>query len=122
MDRLEIIVSFIVLLMLLSSVAIIPPIIGKKRYWITWWDYVFPFLGVPLWFILRAFHVGNEISKTNFALEMFLIMICSATAPWLRYYLAYSKAGFIPKMSFLLTFMPVAFTICLRLIIPLLPE
>ncbi len=122
MDKIEIIVSSIVLFMLLSSVAIIPPIIGKKRYWITWWDYVFPFLGMPLWLILLAVGVGDDISTTNFVFEMFFIMILSVMVPWFRYYLAYSKARFIPALSFLITFLPILVTIALRFFVPLLPE
>lgn len=122
MARFELIVSFAVFCLILIGVSLIPPIIGRKRYRVTWWDFVFPFLGAPLWFILTAIGVGNEVSSTNFAFEIFLIMLSSAMVPWIRYYLAYSRAWYVPFISFYITFLPVTFTVCLRMFLPLLPE
>ncbi len=117
----ELLVSFIVLYMMLSAVALIPPTITKTRYWVTWWDYVFPLLGMPLWFILRGFHIGDDISTTNFAFEVFFILILSVATPWMRYYLAYCKAKIVAYLSFSLTFLPILTTFLLRMTVPLLP-
>lgn len=117
----ELIVSFVVLYMMLSAVALIPPIIGKSRYNVTVWDYIFPLVGMPLWFVLRQLGVGDNISITNFAFEVFLIMILSTATPWMRYYLAYCQSKTVAFISFSLTFVPVLVTFVLRLTVPLLP-
>ncbi len=117
----ELLISFVVLYMMLSAVAMIPPIIAKARYRRTWWDYVFPLLGMPLWFVLIGFHIGDDISTTNFAFEVFFILILSVATPWIRYYLAYSQAKIVAHLSYALTFLPIITTFILRLTVPRLP-
>jgi hypothetical protein len=117
----ELLISFGVLYMMLSAVALVPPVISKKGYRVTWWDYVFPLLGMPLWFVLRGFQVGDDISTTNFAFEVFFILILSVSVPWMRYYLAYCQAKMIAYLSFSLTLLPIVMTFFLRLTVPLLP-
>ncbi|MBI4687860.1 MAG: hypothetical protein HY756_08805 [Nitrospirae bacterium] len=87
-----------------------------------WWDYIFPFLGIPMWFIMQALDAGSHISKSNFIIEIFIILMFSITAPWLRFAITYMKAGAAPYISFLLTLVPLAATILLRLVMPSLPE
>jgi hypothetical protein len=118
----ELVISFIVLYLMLSSVALVPPAITKTRYWVTWWDYVYPLLTMLFWFILMWLHVGDEISPTNFAFEVFFLLILSVATPWIRYYLAYAKAKTVAYFSNSLTFLPLITTFIIRLIIPHLPS
>ena len=117
----ELLVSFIVLYLMLSAVALVPPVITKTRYRITWWDYVFPLLGMPLWLILRGIHVGDDISTTNFAFEVFFILVLSVAVPWIRYYLGYCQAKIVAYLSYALTFLPIIMVFILRLTVPRLP-
>ena len=118
----ELTISFIVLYLMLTAVSMVPPVITKTRYWVTWWDYVYPFVGMPLWFFLWWLKVGEDVSTTNFAFEVFCILILSVTAPWLRYYLAYAKSRAIAVISFCLTFVPIVVTVFFRFCMPLFPE
>ncbi len=117
----ELLISFIVLYMMLSVVALVPPVITKTRYKITWWDYVYPLLTMPLWLALWKLHIGDDVSTTNFAFEVFFLLILSVATPWIRYYLAYSQAKIIGYLSIALTFLPIVTTFIMRLTIPLLP-
>lgn len=117
----ELLISFIVLYMMLSAVALIPPFITKTRYWVTWWDYVYPLLTMPIWFGLWKLHIGGEISTTNFAFEVFFLLILSVAIPWIRYYLAFSQAKMVACLSYALTLLPIAATFILRLTVPNLP-
>ncbi len=114
----------IILLVLLSIAmsAVTPLILSRQRYRVTWWDYVFPFLGILFWFILRACDVGDDVSMINFIIEMTLILLVSAITPWLRFALRYAKTRLVSTFSFFLTFLPIGVAICLRLTLPLLPE
>jgi hypothetical protein len=122
----ELTISFIVLYMMLSGVSMVPPVITKTRYWVTWWDYVYPFVGMPLWFflwfLLSWLKVGPGVSTTNFAFEVFCILILSVTAPWMRYYLAFAKSKASRVISLSLTFVPIIVTVLFRFYMPLLPE
>ncbi len=122
----ELTISFIVLYMMLTGVSLVPPVITKTRYWVTWWDYVYPFVGMPLWFLLwfllSWLKVGPGVSTTNFAFEVFCILILSVATPWMRYYLAYSKSRTTAVISFCLTFVPIIVTVFFRFCMPLLPE
>lgn len=118
----ELTISFIVLYMMLTVVSMVPPVITKARYWVTWWDYVYPFIGMPLWFLLWWLKVGEGVSTTNFAFEVFCILILSVAMPWMRYYLAYAKSRAAAVLSFCLTFVPIIVTFFFRFCMPLLPE
>jgi hypothetical protein len=118
----ELIISFIVLYMMLSAVALVPPSITKTRYWVTWWDYVYPLLTMPLWFALWKLHVGDAVSTTNFAFEGFFLLILSVAIPWIRYYLAYSQVKIVAYLSNALTFLPIITTVVTRLSVPNLPS
>ncbi|MGD9008000.1 MAG: hypothetical protein PVG41_08770 [Desulfobacteraceae bacterium] len=118
----ELLISFVVLYLMLSGVALIPPAITKTRYWVTWWDYVYPLLTMPFWMALWQLHIGDEISATNFAFEVFFLLILSVATPWTRYYLAYSQAKTVHYLSNSLTFLPLATTLIVRLIVPHLPN
>lgn len=118
----ELIISFVVLYMMLSAVAMVPPVITKSRYWVSWWDYVYPFLSMPLWFLLWWLDVGEGVSTTNFAFEVFCILILSVAVPWFRYYLAYASSKAAAVISFCLTFLPIIVTIFFRFCIPELPS
>ncbi len=101
---------------------ITPLILSRHKFKAIWWDYIFPFLGIPMWFIMQAFDAGSRISKSNFIVEIFIVLMFSITAPWLRFAITYMRAGFARYISFLLTLIPVAATILLRLVMPSLPE
>ena len=118
----ELLISFVVLYMMLSGVALVPPAITKTRYWVTWWDYVYPLLTMPFWLALWKLHIGGEISATNFAFEVFFLLILSVAIPWIRYYLAYSKAKIVGYLSNSLTLLPIVTTLIVRLSVPHLPN
>lgn len=117
----ELLISFIVLYMMLSAVALVPPAITKTRYWVTWWDYVYPLLTMPFWMALWQLHIGDDISTTNFAFEVFFLLILSVATPWIRYYLAYSQTKIVAYLSNSLTFLPIVTTLIMRLSVPHLP-
>ena len=87
-----------------------------------WWDYLFPFLGVPVWLILHALNVGEGVSGANFVVEMFWIFLASLSVPWIRVLLRYKENQFTYITSIFLTFIPIILTIYLRLTMPILPE
>ncbi len=118
----ELTISFIVLYMMLTVVAMVPPVITKTRYWVSWWDFVYPFVGMPLWFLLWWLKVGEGVSTTNFAFEVFCILILSVAMPWMRYYLAYAESKVAAIISVIITFIPIAVTLFFRFNMPLLPE
>lgn len=104
------------------ATVVTPLILSRGRLMFTWWDYVFPFIGIPLWFILRAFHMGKEVSESNFIIEIFIVLIASIATPWLRFFLTFIKARVFSYISVLLTMVPVLVTVLLRLVMPFLPE
>jgi len=73
------------------AAVVTPLILSRGRLMFTWWDYVFPFIGIPLWFILRAFHIGKDVSESNFIIEIFIILIVSIAIPWLRFFLTFAR-------------------------------
>lgn len=87
-----------------------------------WWNYIYPFLGIPFWFILHSLDVGRGVSGANFVIEMFWIFVASVTIPWLRIVLLKIDLKGISILSFALTLFPLVLTFCLRLTMPLLPE
>jgi len=113
-------VVFIFSIVVVSTVT--PLILSRQKYRITWWDYTFPVIGVPLWYVLQGFHVGDKVSMTNFIIELFLILLVSITVPWIRFVMTFARAKFVSTISFFLTFLPVVVTIGLRFTVPLLPE
>jgi hypothetical protein len=118
----ELLISFVVLYLMLSVVALVPPAITKTRYWVSWWDYVYPLLTMPFWMALWQLHIGDDISATNFAFEVFFLLILSVAVPWTRYYLAYSQATTVRYLSNSLTFLPLITTLVVRLSVPHLPN
>ncbi|MEK6672110.1 MAG: hypothetical protein AABY42_01355 [Nitrospirota bacterium] len=114
---------YVVFIFSIVVVSVVTPLIlSRQRLKFTWWDYASPFLGIPLWFILRAFNIGGSVSESNFIIEIFLVLIAAITVPWLRFFLTFGKARFFIYASFFLTLVPSAVTLCLRLAMPVLPE
>jgi hypothetical protein len=101
---------------------VISLMLSKKNMKTTWWDYAFPYLGVPFWFILRESGMGGEVSSSNFMVEMFAILVCSVSAPWVRFGLTYVKGRFAAWISILLTISPLAVAAFVRLVTPVLPS
>ena len=114
---------YVVTIFSIVVVSIVTPLLlTKQRFQLAWWDYTSPFLGIPLWFMLRGFHVGGGISESNIIIEVFLVLMGAIFVPWLRFFLSFNKANALAHFSFFLTFVPAALPIFLRLTMPLLPE
>lgn len=94
---------------------------SKKKMKTTWWDYAFPYLGVPFWFILRECGVGDEASSSNFMVEMFVILLCSVSAPWFRFALTFVRGRVVGLISIVLTLSPMAVAALVRWVTPVLP-
>jgi hypothetical protein len=114
---------YVVFIFSIVVVSVVTPLIlSRQRLKSTWWDYASPFLGIPLWFILLAFNVGNSVSESNFIIEIFLVLIAAVAVPWMRFFLTFGRARVFLYASFFLTLVPAAVTLCLRLVMPVLPE
>ena len=113
-------IVFIFSTVLVSTVT--PLLFSKQRFKVTWWDYTFPLLGIPAWYVLEVLGIGEEISMNNFLFEMFIILVVSITIPWLRYSMRFLKARFISYIAFIITLLPLTTAVCLRLVMPFLPE
>ncbi len=114
--------DIIAILTVITLSTVISLLYSKKKMKITWWDYAFPYLGVPFWFILRECGVGNEATSSNFMVEMFAILLCSISAPWLRFSLTFVKGRVVGLISMLLTVSPLAVAAFVRLVTPVLPS
>jgi len=100
---------------------IVPILLCRKRIKVTWWDYCFPYLGVPLWFILREIGFGDIVTISNLLVEMFLVLLASEAASWIRYGLSFAQSRLWERVSFVLTFLPIATAIFVRWAMPELP-
>jgi hypothetical protein len=114
--------DIIAILTVITISTVISLMYSKKKIKITWWDYAFPYLGVPFWYILRECGVGDEATSSNFMVEMFAILLCSASAPWLRFTLTFIKGRVAGMISILLTVSPLAVAAFVRLVTPVLPS
>ncbi len=115
--------DYIVFVLSIVVVTIVNPLLfGRHRSKITWWDYTFPYLGIPVWYILKILDVGEGISKTNFIIEMFIILLFSISVPWIRFIVSFAGGRVFAWFSLLLTLSPVAAAVFLRMVMPLLPE
>ena len=114
--------DILAILTVITISTVISLMLSKKNLKITWWDYAFPYLGVPFWFILRELGIGGEASSSNFMVEMFAILLCSASAPWFRFALTYVRGRLVAWISFILTLSPLAVAAGVRLIMPVLPS
>lgn len=112
----------IAILTVITISSVVSLMLGKKNMKITWWDYTFPYLGVPFWYILRECGVGGEVSSSNFLVEMFAILLCSVSAPWIRFSLTFIKGRVVGLISILLTVSPLAVAALVRLVTPVLPS
>jgi hypothetical protein len=114
--------DIICILTVITLSTVISALYCKKKMKVTWWDYAFPYLGVPFWFILRECGVGGEASSSNFLVEMFVILLCSVSAPWLRFSLTFVRGRVVGLISILLTVSPLAVAAFVRVIMPVLPS
>lgn len=94
----------------------------KRRKALIWWDYFFPYTGIIAWFFLLMFNVGKTASLSNFVIENFWITMVSIIIPWMVF-----GVSFIPKVTAsifarILTFLPMTFSIIIRLTIDTIPE
>jgi hypothetical protein len=114
--------DIIAILAVISLSTVVSLMYGKKKMKITWWDYAFPYLGVPFWFVLREWGVGGEASSSNFMVEMFAILLCSISAPWFRFALTFIRGRVAGLISILLTISPMVVAALVRLVTPVLPS
>ncbi len=113
--------DIIAILTVITLSMLIPILFSRGKIKFIWWDYCFPYLGVPLWFVLQALDIGSTITTNNFLVEMFCILLASVATPWIRFGLTFINSNLIPKLSFSLTFFPLVVAIFVRLIMPELP-
>ena len=109
-------------LLLIGIVALIPILMMRGKQTTTWWDYLSPFLGVVLWFIVAVAGVGSTATLSNFVVEEFCVAIVSILMPWARWGLTVQKTKSAQKWSLALTFLPLATAVIIRLTMPSLPE
>ena len=109
-------------LILIAGCTIPVTILTRNYKKISKWDYLYPYLGIPLWFILVTLKIGKTATLANFAVENFYILIISIGTPWIIFilYKITNKANNL--IAKILTVLPIIFTILLRLIIESLPE
>lgn len=100
---------------------IVPILLCRKKVKITWWDYTFPYLGAPLWFGLREIGFGDTVTISNLLVELFLVLLVSEAASWIRYGLTFSRLKVMETISFVLTFMPIVMALFIRWVMPELP-
>lgn len=115
--------DIIAILTVITISSVVSLMLGKKNRKISWWDYAFPYLGVPFWYILRECGIGGEVSSSNFMVEMFAILLCSVSAPWIRFALTFvrGRSRVMGLISILLTVSPLAVAAFVRLVTPVLP-
>jgi len=111
----------IALLTVITISMIVPILLSRNKMKVSWWDYCFPYLGAPLWFILREFDVGGAISISNLLVEMFCVLLASEAASWIRYGLTFTSSKVFRSISFFLTFLPIIMAVFIRLVMPELP-
>ena len=114
--------DIIAILTVITLSTVVSLMYSKKAMKITWWDYSFPYLGVPFWYLLRGCGVGGRVSSSNFMVEMFAILLCSISAPWLRFALTFVKSRIVSLVSILLTVSPLAVAAFVRWVTPVLPS
>lgn len=115
--------AYVVFILSMVLVSIVTPLIfSRGKFKPTWWDYVFPLTGIPAWFVARALGVGGEASMNNFLFEIFTILVVSITVPWLRFVLKFVNGRHIKYLLFILTLLPMTVAVCLRIIMPFIPE
>ncbi|MBN2188686.1 MAG: hypothetical protein JW699_04470 [Chitinispirillaceae bacterium] len=112
---------FFIFILVAASATALRLTVNYKR--INAWDRVYPFTGLPLWLVLtEMIKIGAIPTLSNFLAENFCIAAVSIATPWLILLVYSTKnrmAGIIAKV---LTLLPAAVTISLRLLIDSLPE
>lgn len=102
---------------------IVFPLIALCRHQpVTWWDYVYPFVGIPVWFGLTMVRVGATASLANFVVEVFWIAVAAVVVPWARWILTWTGRARFKRVSMGLAFLPVIVAVTIRLFMPTLPE
>jgi hypothetical protein len=108
--------------LLIAGVALFPMLALRKLQSTTWWDYVYPFTGIIVWFPLGMSNVGSTVSLSNFVVEVFWITVLSAAIPWGRWLISRYERKQIKAMPLVLTFLPIMAALVIRLTMPTLPE
>jgi hypothetical protein len=86
------------------------------------WDYIYPFTGIPFWFVLVVLRIGQTATLTNYLYEVFLITAFSAVVPWMIFCASKFNLNSSKILTRALTFLPIIFTLALRLLMSPLPE
>lgn len=115
-----ILLSFL-LLIVIGAVTLPAAGLTKKYIPLRKWNYIYPFTGILLWFILLVLKVGQTASMANFVFEVFYITVFSAVVPWMIFFAF--KFNLIKNRIVLrtLTLLPFIFTLALRLLMKTLP-
>ena len=93
----------------------------NKNIEIKVWDYIYPFLGILIWFLLVTFGVGKIVSTSNLLVETFAIFIASLLMPWLSYSLRMTDQKFLTIISNIFKIIPLILAILLRLWMKTMP-
>jgi hypothetical protein len=112
----------ILILCVVALLPIIPVILHRKRKQFTLWDNIYPFLGVPIWFVVAKMKIGNTASLSNMVFEVLVIASVSIFIPWLRWALIQFDYTTNKKAFLALSFIPMIVAIILRAIMPSMPE
>lgn len=94
----------------------------KRRRALIWWDYFFPYTGIIVWFFLVMFNVGKTATLSNFVIENFWITMISIIIPWMLFGISFIPKATAPIFPRIVTFLPMTFSIIIRLTIDTLSE
>jgi len=112
--------------MLVSAVwlllVVFPVVALRKHQRLIWWDYVYPFAGLPVWFALTMMRVGATASLSNLVVEVFWMAVAAVVVPWARWILAWVGGARCKRVSTGLAFLPLMVAVIIRLVMPTLPE
>ena len=110
------------LLLIIIGVVTLPAAGLTKKYKpLHKWDYIYPFSGVLFSFILFALSIGQPASLTNYVYEGIYITIFSAAVPWVIFFAFKFNLIKNPIVLSALRFLPIIFTLALRLLTKTLP-
>ena len=116
-------IILLVFIVFVIAGATLPSLRLTKKYGnLSWWDVLYPYTGIPVWFALTSLGIGATPTLSNFVVEVILISIVSIAAPWLALFSYRTKNKNAVSAARLLSFLPVVFSIVIRLLLKSLPE
>jgi len=110
-----ILISFLFLIVI-GGVTLPAASLTKKYKPLRKWDYIYPFTGVPFLIVLFVLRIGRPATLTNYVYEGVYITIFSSVVPWMIFFAL--RFNLIKNRAVLssLWFLPVIFTLALRLL------